>query len=607
MIYFTPLHNKIQPPPKDNVFHNHNHKNKVKTTTTFNHNDQGSNDIIKKLHSCSKAGKAKQAEQYLKIMQSLYEQGDMAMRPDFRHYNSLMHAWVKSNLPDKEYHAQTILEWMCNLQKKAGTSPGANVNANANAHLRPTTISFNICINAWRSSKERHSTDVAWYLFELMTKMSEEGQMAVGPDYHTCKVILHSLSNRVVQGTSHKAERILKLMHESNRENCKPDASIYNQIMHIYSFNKEENAPIKGEELITDMHERFLAGDECLKPSTLTFNSLLNTYAKSNIEGAAERSQTILEHMQEMYESGFESVQPDVISFNTVINAHASSNKQGSEHLAYNILSKMKELHATGRVAAVPNSRTFNVCIKACISKSARKSIEENEMSMDLACNLLTQMYTENVRADEHTYHWFFKACESLCLDALSLTSRVQWGHQMCYNSGILNDRILRQIQTITNKAQESYHYDFNYHSASMSSNVSSGNDTTSTSASTYQHTESSNESWTHSYRSGKTHNEPIAISSARNENSPFDDDDINPDLPLSLPQVKVSLPSIISVDGSPSNMWAYESPQHTSKVDNSVVNSPQRTWSKLHIADGSNNRMPASPSVAHNMIPEHF
>ncbi len=325
---------------KNNNHNNHNNHNNQKPK-------QCAKEIIRKLHSCGKEGKPKEAEQYLQTMQALYEQGDADMRPDFRHYNSLMHAWVKSNCKHKEYSAQSILEWMCNLQTNGnggGTSNNGNGNGNGNGaasnneHLKPTNVSFNICINAWRGSKEKNATDVAWYLFESMVRMEEGGHMSGGPDYHTCKVMIHALSNRVVSGTAHKAERVLQIMIASNRSNCQPDASIYNQIMHIYSHNKERNAPLKCEKLLRDMHERYLQGDESLQPTTLTFNSLLNTYAKSNSEGAADRSEMILQHMQEMFEGGYEMVEPGVISFNTVINAHASSKKKGADRRAYNIL-----------------------------------------------------------------------------------------------------------------------------------------------------------------------------------------------------------------------------------------------------------------------------
>ncbi len=410
------------------------------------------NEIIKKLHICAKAGNPQQTEQFLKQMQTLYEAGDEDMRPDFRHYNSMMHAWVKSeNTADKEFRAQSILEWMCNLQKN-------NPRSVEYTHLKPTNISFNICINAWSKSKEKNSTDVAWYLFELMQSMKEEGHISYGPDYHTCKVIIHALSNNVEEGTARKATRVLDLMHDSI--NCKPDASIYNQIMHIYSHNKENNAPQKGEALLTTMHQRYIAGEEDLKPTTLTFNTLLNTYAKSKIDSAADRAEMILQHMQELYESGLNDVCPDVISFNTVINAHASSHKKGADTRAFNLLSKMKELHAIGRVTAVPNVRTYNACMKACLCScnDINTSTSEKEASMKIACDLLSQMHYENISADEHTYHWFFKACQYLCTDDLALKSRFHWAYELCYKSGVLNDRLYQQIQHM-NRITNHHHY----------------------------------------------------------------------------------------------------------------------------------------------------
>jgi hypothetical protein len=534
------------------------------------------NDIIKKLHTCAKAGKPQQARQFLKQMQALYEQGDKDMRPDFRHYNSMMHAWVKSNTLDKEFQAQSILEWMCDLQKN--TPPGIE-----HTHLKPTNISFNICINAWSKSCEKHSTNVAWYLFDLMQSMKEEGHISDGPDYHTCKVIIHALSNKVEKGTVRKAERVLQLMHDSS--NCKPDASIYNQIMHIYSHNKERNAPQKGEALMTDMHGRYLAGDESLKPTTLTFNTLLNTYAKSKSDGAADRAEMILQHMQELHGSGHEFVQPDVISFNTVINAHASSHKEGADRRAYNILSKMKKLHAVGHVAAVPNVRTYNACMKACLCSCSDMdgNTAEKETSMALACNLLSQMRNENVCADEHTYHWFFKACQNLCADDLSLHSRLHWAYWLCYNSGILNDRLHQQIQQITTNA-----HSFQAHLSRAPPPVPHGlspEGVVNGSASRNQETDCY--SWAHASSRAYQLNDfegpmqsqslpqrqPMSCIPSSNDStisSSLCSHDDSIDFggvffqetlfsSQATPRPPVSLPSVISVDGS-TNMWAYES-----------------------------------------------
>jgi len=421
--------------------------------------------IIKNLHACAKAGNPIQAEKHLQELISLCDQeGHTDKRPDFRHYNSLMHSWIKSDAEDKEFRAQSILEWMCNQQLTQATT-------SSKAHLKPSNISFNICINAWSKSKKKNSAHVAWHLFENMHTLADQGHVRPGPDYHTYRSTLQALSNNVEMGTAQRAEHLLKIMHDRHDAAVKPDDSIYHIVMHIYSHNKERRAPEKVEELLADMYSRYQAGDQGLKPSTLTFNTLLNTYAKSSfqVDEAADRAENILQHMQDLHEHGFGNVQPDIISFNTVINAHANSRgKQGADRRAYAILQKMKALHAVGRITDGPVTRTYNACLKACLcngngstgTNATFSCKEENAASMALAYEIMSYLHSSAVELcheaaapDEHTYNWFFKACAILCEDEERRQSMVQWARDLCRKNGLFT----RKLQTQVNQIMEGH------------------------------------------------------------------------------------------------------------------------------------------------------
>ncbi len=112
--------------------------------------------LIGKLHSCGKSGNPIQAEKHLQKMKSLFDKGNKEMRPDIRHYNSLMHAWVKSNLPNKAMRAHEILISVIDILKADTVK---------NAHLKPSNVSFNICINAWSKCRDNRSSEYAWNLF----------------------------------------------------------------------------------------------------------------------------------------------------------------------------------------------------------------------------------------------------------------------------------------------------------------------------------------------------------------------------------------------------------------------------------------------------------
>ena len=406
-------------------------------------------DIIKLLHSCAKAGKPKEALGYLAEMQKQYAQGNQAMKVDFRHYNSVMHAWVKSHAKGKEYRAKEILDWMCNLQV---TDPENN------QHLKPTNISFNVCINAFSKSRDRNATEVAWELFESIEPYHQQGVVSSGPDYHTYRAILHALLNNVQPGYADRAEKVLHQMYTDGKDTTKPDDSIYHIILHIYSHNKEKNSPQRAEALVNNMHSRFLAGEEGLKPSTITFNTLLNTYAKSKLRNAAERAEKILHHMQDLYEKGFGDVQPDIISFNTVLNAHASSQCIGSDLRAYTILQKMRELYCSGIITVAPNTRTYNACLKACLCKHIMKTSEQKKETFDRALDLMKDLHESHdwhVSPDEHSYDWFLRICSDLCEDLDTRQKMASWAFDLCKRNGLAKGRICRQYSDIMSTKPE--------------------------------------------------------------------------------------------------------------------------------------------------------
>lgn len=423
---------------KKNFFEIEGRTDSFKTRT--NHVSVGQN-IIKNLHRAAKEGRPFDAESSIEAMKSLYEKGDTYMRPDIRHYNSLMNAWIRSARVNGMYKAQQILEDLCEIQQ---------VDAEHNDHLKPTSISFNICINAWQKSKDTSAGDKVWYIFEIMLDMLDKGLMIDKPDYQTYRTVLHALSSNVVKGTAMRAEKVLEIMKNRFDGAVLPDESIYHIVMHIYSHNKEEIGTQRVEELLTEMHQEYLRGNVSVKPTTLTFNTVLNTLAKSLQVGAPERAELILEHMQHLHENGYGDCQPDTISFNTVINAYATSNKKGADRRACEILAAMKRNYKAGITpTAKPNIRTYNACIKACLCGQGHDTLDEKNITIQRAYALFTELHQtgSEVRPDDHTYNWYLKVVHALCDDDLDKIATVKSVFNLCCQRGLLNYCILDQIR----------------------------------------------------------------------------------------------------------------------------------------------------------------
>jgi len=395
------------------------------------------NNIIKNLHECARAGKPRDAEAHLQTMHSLYWKGHEHLKPDVRHFNSILNAWAKSKETGKEFRTEEILAWMYQLQETT------------NYDVKPTRVSFNICISAWSKSKELDAGSRALKLFDYMSSLYEAGDSDLKPDFQSYRSVICALSKNVIKGSAPKAEAILQKMRLSDDPETSPDSSLYHMVIHMYSNNRDVNAPERAEALLNEMHFAFMNGNIAVKPNTITFNTVLNTYAKSLTQGLAERAESILRRMKELHEHGYPNVEPDTITFNSVINAHANSRSEGSAVRVFGILSEMQESYQNGIKKAKPDTRTYNACLKACYYSSYVINKESSaNINFDVACKLLSQIHYElDSQPDEHTFIWFFRACKANYYEESKHNQAVEWAIQLCWKAGLWTDRVIKEYQ----------------------------------------------------------------------------------------------------------------------------------------------------------------
>jgi hypothetical protein len=467
----APLYKNVYPGKTQFKFHNNNHHHysthkkqskkqpRTKESIDIKQKKLSSSRLIKQLHTHARFGQTIEAKLVLTKLEELYLENGL-VAPDSRHYNSLINAWSKSDLPGKELRAEEILMWMLDTES---TKPCfAQVSKDDKFptrpfHVTPTKISFNSCIKMWSKSSQENAGTRAHDIFLAFINLYERKRhKSLAPDFQTYRSVIHALSRNVQRGYGEKAEKILAQMSDSDDHYVTPDSTLYNVVLHIYSHNRDLNSPARVERLLNTMHTRYLqTGKLSLAPTTVSFNTCLNTYAKSIRQESADRAETILQRMQELHDAGYPNVQPDTISFNCVLNAHANSHQEGAPQRAFAIFNRMIELYTQGRIVAKPNIRTINACLKTCARACYNASDEgQNRNTLDVACSLLKYAY---LQADEFTYVWFLKACQAVCGDLKYRNDLIQWSCQLCHTQGLMNKRIVEQVCAIVDKHQLSY------------------------------------------------------------------------------------------------------------------------------------------------------
>jgi len=429
---------------RDGPFY-HPHQDLTQQPTKFKGSKGGANDTIKKLHEFARAGRALEAEQLLEHMKQMYcLRGRKDLKPDVRHFNSVINAWSKSHSLGKEERAEQILNWMCKNRRSQGWN---------RMNIKPTSITYNTVIKTWANSDHVDAGDRAMALLERMIERQQLGDENVAPDSHSYRSVIHAYSRNVQKGSAQKAEAVLEMMNQNEDLRYKPDAMLYHVVIHMYSHNREINAPQRAEALLNSMHEKYQNGDVSVKATTITFNVVLNTHAQST-PSSPKRAEEILQRMQNLYQNGNSDVQPDIISFNCVLNAHANSHVKGAAERAFTILNSIQDQYQKGIICAKPNTRSYNTCLKACClcgNYDFSRSIE-NRTNIDIACCLLTQIHQHGreLRPDEWTYHWFFKSCQELCDDVGERELLLDWSFRLCCGNGMLTLRLFRDLSQVT-------------------------------------------------------------------------------------------------------------------------------------------------------------
>ena len=127
-----------------------------------------------------------------------------------------------------------------------------------------------------------------------------------------------------------------------------------------------ENA-IAVEGLVKRIIDENKAGNpKVVPPSTFDYNCLLEGWARSGAGSfAAERGEQILTEMEERYQDGDINVQPDLSSFKAVLMAWRESGSSYSAHRAQRVLSWMLRLYEEGTNERVlPDSDCFDIVLQ---------------------------------------------------------------------------------------------------------------------------------------------------------------------------------------------------------------------------------------------------
>ena len=281
-------------------------------------------------------------------------------------YNAYLDAWAKSGLKEAPQRAEALL---LSMQEQG---------------IQPDYRSFTSVIDCWAKSKDKEAPKRAEDLLRLMQELDLSGMPNVRPTKVTFNVCINALAKASLRDATAagKADNLLQTMKnmENAGENVAPDRISYSAVISAYSRVKGAHAADRAVGLLREMSNSYNIGNYTVSPDTMTYNAVLRTLGNQDrgIEYATQ-GEAILKEMEALYEKGHESAKPDIRSYNALLTCcilhgkRKSAERRTALRIALETFTKIRN----GNCGVTADSFTFSYCFKAFGKLSSGKESDK--------------------------------------------------------------------------------------------------------------------------------------------------------------------------------------------------------------------------------------
>jgi len=310
------------------------------------------------------------AQELLEEMIQLHSKTSAKVKPNVVTHGAVLHAWAQHSHLDSEA-AQNAEELLFRLERLYMQTRDHD--------LYPTTVCYNIVIDAWARSGRKDSARRAE---KLLMKMSTISQHLTPP----------TLKQPSLKISSHCRIDI------QDFEIC-PNLTSYNSVLNAYAKSSDINAAKRAEALLAAMEREYENGNKSAQPDTVSFTAVIDALAKSSQPDSASKAHSLLLRMITLFERGNKNVRPNAKSFTAVIDAYAKSSSPDRVKQTQELLSLMLHMSKNGPIDMKPNIYTYNAVLNVMACNGEARKAEE------LLRDLIRLGDIENVQVDTVTYN----------------------------------------------------------------------------------------------------------------------------------------------------------------------------------------------------------
>lgn len=302
------------------------------------------------------------------------------------------------------------------------------------AAVKPNTITFTSCIVAYSHCRNlpeapERAEKLLQQLYDLYKETQDED---FRPDVSIVNAVVHVWTRSSRDDAVEKAQAIL----EEAKEHCEPNIISYNTLLNVMA-RKGDSARV--DQMIQMLETESQGGKTHLRPNRITYNSLLTAIVKDPSNRSAEQAESILRRMHELHAQGRADMRPDTISYSTVIDAWSRASK-GSDAMkrCLALIEEMKGLHEKGVPNVKPDAICYSNLIKTCHNTTDKSQEDHCEQAIQVILDAVHTLQKDG--PPNHVAYMF--ALNALAALSSPRDARLRPVVQACLNGGYLSSRI---------------------------------------------------------------------------------------------------------------------------------------------------------------------
>lgn len=350
-----------------------------------------------------------EARNLLEKMESI-----QGVEPSLRIYNSCIHGFAIRGMIREAEDLLRVLE----------------DRSRSNSNLAPDVLSYSACLNAYSKYSGKvegkplaeRAEDI---LHRMLKRYEATGNIRFRPNQYTFGTVIAMMAKGQTPTAAEDADRILQLLIDySQKEEKSNSVTSYNDeedadaaekyssiqpgvghfvsVLLAYKQRSTIAAVNRMEELLVQMENMFIAGNDQVKPNYQCFVIYLDALSKIN---NPEKAEAVLSRIEALF-SDEKTFDFNNYGYNLVIDAWARSTKFGRAKRAEAIIQRMQDLSAeTGNESLLPDKLTYT-CLMTAILTDREAGFEER------CAEILSMMETggERIKPDSYTYTCMVKA-----------------------------------------------------------------------------------------------------------------------------------------------------------------------------------------------------